>query len=333
MSLKQKEEITIWAFKDGKKGHEKQIEALISEFKKHKRIKLHNFFDYSNHDSIPHIILGAGNGTHKHMLAAKKRHKNAKTIVLMKPSLRPIEWFDIAIVPSMDKFYFKKPKNVITTDGVLTKYSNQSTKDKTGLIVIGGKSRHFKFKEAVVREQITWLLKKFDDYEWKITTSPRSPNMIIKTIRNKHLPTRKFFDWNETSEDWLSEQMKTSELTFITPESVSVLYEALSTKTKTFAFGQRTHIENGKVLDSIYDHATKRNVFTGLGEYDETSTKVSRNIRSLITFGRLGYIETGIGSSYSLAGRKYQGMNLVQPKHHNVLKEVQEVVTELLKRL
>ena len=38
MSLKQKEEITIWAFKDGKKGHEKQIEALISEFEKHKRI-------------------------------------------------------------------------------------------------------------------------------------------------------------------------------------------------------------------------------------------------------------------------------------------------------
>ncbi len=31
MSLKQTEEITIWAFKDGKKGHEKQIDALISE--------------------------------------------------------------------------------------------------------------------------------------------------------------------------------------------------------------------------------------------------------------------------------------------------------------
>ena len=31
MSLKQTQEIVIWAFKDGKKGHEKQIDALITE--------------------------------------------------------------------------------------------------------------------------------------------------------------------------------------------------------------------------------------------------------------------------------------------------------------
>ena len=41
MSLKQKEEITIWAFKDGKKGHEKQVEALISELSLYKKINLH----------------------------------------------------------------------------------------------------------------------------------------------------------------------------------------------------------------------------------------------------------------------------------------------------
>ena len=40
MSLKQKNEISIWAFKDGKKGHEKQTEALIYEFKKSKKISV-----------------------------------------------------------------------------------------------------------------------------------------------------------------------------------------------------------------------------------------------------------------------------------------------------
>ena len=67
MSIKQKEEITIWAFKDGKKGHEKQLEALISELREHKKIKLHNFIDYQDHNSTPDIILGAGNNSHKHM--------------------------------------------------------------------------------------------------------------------------------------------------------------------------------------------------------------------------------------------------------------------------
>tara|TARA_B100000035_G_scaffold84911_1_gene71365 strand:- start:1216 stop:1632 length:417 start_codon:yes stop_codon:yes gene_type:complete len=138
MSLKQKEEITIWAFKDGKKGHEKQVEALISEFSLYKKINLHQFSSWENHSSVPDIILGAGNNTHKHILTAKKDHPNAKTIVLMKPSLRPTQWFDIAIVPDMDTYYLGKPKNVITTEGVLSKYSDLETKPKTGLIIIGG---------------------------------------------------------------------------------------------------------------------------------------------------------------------------------------------------
>ena len=71
MSLKQKEEITIWAFKDGKKGHEKQVEAFISEFSLFKTINLHQFTSWESHNSVPDIIIGAGNNTHKHMLTAK----------------------------------------------------------------------------------------------------------------------------------------------------------------------------------------------------------------------------------------------------------------------
>ena len=43
MSLKHKEEITIWAFKDGKKGHEKQVDALITEFSSIKNVNLFEF--------------------------------------------------------------------------------------------------------------------------------------------------------------------------------------------------------------------------------------------------------------------------------------------------
>ena len=58
MSIKQKEEITIWAFKDGKKGHEKQVEALISEIGLFKKIDLHQFTSWENHNSVPDIIIG-----------------------------------------------------------------------------------------------------------------------------------------------------------------------------------------------------------------------------------------------------------------------------------
>ena len=57
MSLKQTEEITIWAFKDGKKGHEKQIDALISELSLFKEIKVFEFNAWEKHDSNPDLSL------------------------------------------------------------------------------------------------------------------------------------------------------------------------------------------------------------------------------------------------------------------------------------
>ena len=304
MSLKQKEEITIWAFKDGKKGHEKQIEALISEFEKHKIVKIHNFTNYYDHDSAPDIIVGAGNGTHKHMLTAKKKHHGAKTIVLMKPSIRPTQWFDVAIIPDMDKYYLGTPKNVISTKGVLSKYSDQEINKKTGLMVIGGKSRHFHFRKKVIQHQIEWLLNdKFADYQWKITTSPRSPDMATP----EHKGNAEFFDWKETSEDWLTNEMQKNEITFLTPESVSVLYEALSTKTQVYVF-----------------HHEKHN-----SEYGEASTKVSKNIDKLKKDGSLGYIDT----KRFLLSRSVKDISLVHPQKDIHLKEVKKVVDELLEIL
>ena len=80
------------------------------------------------------------------MLKAKKNCQGAKTIVLMKPSLRLTQCFDIAIVPDMDKYYLGKPKNVMSTKRRIIKIFRSKNK-KTGLMVIGGKSRHFHFFE------------------------------------------------------------------------------------------------------------------------------------------------------------------------------------------
>ena len=54
----------------------------------------------------------------------------------------------------------------------------------------------------------------------------------------KHKGNAEFFNWKETSSDWLSNEIQTNEITFITPESVSVLYEALSTKTKVYVYSE-----------------------------------------------------------------------------------------------
>ncbi len=306
MSLKQKEEITIWAFKDGKKGHEKQINALISELSQFKQLKVYEFNSWEVHSSKPDIIIGAGNNTHKHMLLAKKEHPTAKTIVLMKPSMRPTQWFDVAIVPDMDKYYFNKPKNVISTQGVLSKYSDQETIPKTGLIVIGGKSRHYHFRKNVLSQQIEWLLNDiFKDYKWKITTSPRSPNLD----QPSHPGNAEFYSWKDTAEDWLSNEMMQSEVTFLTPESVSVLYEGLSTKTMVYVFHHEHHIDD--------QYGSKR------------KTKVTRNINKLKKQGHIGYID----SKRHMLSRSIKSAEIIHPQKNIHLKEVKRVVKELLERL
>ena len=303
MSLKQTEEITIWAFKDGKKGHEKQIDALISELSLFKEIKVFEFNAWEKHDSNPDIIIGAGNSTHKHMLTAKAEHPTAKTIVLMKPSLRPTQWFDVAIVPDMDKYYFVKPSNVITTNGVLSKYSEEETIPGTGLIVIGGKSRHYHFRKKALTQQIEWLLNDiYKDYQWKITTSPRSPNLDMP----KHPGNTEFFSWKDTPEDWLSDQMKKSEITFLTPESVSVLYEGLSTKTNVYVFHHEHHTDD--------QYGSKR------------KTKVTRNIDKLKKQGHIGFID----SKRHMLSRSIKSADLIHPNHDVFLCEVKEVVKKLL---
>ena len=306
MSLKQKEEITIWAFKDGKKGHEKQVEALISEFTLFKKVNLYEFNAWEINNSVPDIIIGAGNNTHKHILKAKKEYPLAKTIVLMKPSLRPTQWFDIAIVPDMDRYYLGTPKNVITTKGVLSKYSNMATKPKTGLVMIGVKSRHYHFRKKVVKQQIEWLVNDvFQDYQWKITTSPRSPNLDIP----KHSKNAKFFSWKDTDEDWLSEEIKQSEITFLTPESVSVLYEGLSTNTKVYVFHHEHHTAD--------QYGSKR------------KTKVTRNIDKLKLQGQIGYID----SKRYLLSRSIKSADLIHPQFSEPLNETKRVVEKLFEIL
>lgn len=306
MSLKQKEEITIWAFKDGKKGHEKQVEALISEFILFKKVNLYEFNAWETHNSVPDIIIGAGNNTHKHILKAKKECPLAKTIVLMKPSLRPTQWFDIVIVPDMDRYYLGKPKNVITTKGVLSKYSDMATKPKTGLIIIGGKSRHYHFRKKVVKQQIEWLLNDvFQDYQWKITTSPRSPNLDIP----KHSGNAEFLSWKDTDEDWLSDEIKQSEITFLTPESVSVLYEGLSTNTKVYVFHHEHHTAD--------QYGSKR------------KTKVTRNIEKLKLLGQIGYID----SKRYLLSRSIKSADLIHPQFSEPLNETKRVVEKLFEIL
>ena len=107
----------------------------------------------------------------------------------------------------------------------------------------------------------------------------------------------------------MSEEIKQSEITFLTPESVSVLYEGLSTNTKVYVFHHEHHTDG--------QYSTKRN------------TKVTKNIDKLKNSGQIGYID----SKRYLLSRSIKSADLVHPKINAPLSETKKVVQKLLEIL
>jgi len=145
----------------------------------------------------------------------------------------------------------------------------------------------------------------YKDYHWKITTSPRSPDLDMP----KHPGNAEFFSWKDTDDNWLTNQMQQSEITFITPESVSVLYEALSTNTKVYVFDHELHTDG--------QHGTQR------------QTKVTKNIAALKKQSKVGYIDT----KRHLFSRSVKSADLHHPINQEPLSESKRVVQILLQRL
>ena len=234
------------------------------------------------------------------MLQVKDHLKSPKTIVLMRPSFKPTQLFDFAIVPDMDKYIFYTPKNVLWTKGVLCKHYDKKPISGTGIIVIGGRSRHYSFSKKLISYQLKMILEEFPDIHWKVTTSPRSPNFDIP----KHDGNAEFFNWKNVQQDWLSNEMSTSEYTIVTPDSVSSVYEALSTNSKTIVFQLNLH----------------------QNQHGQVKTKVTKNIDKLKKSQEIGYLDV---IRKGVFGRM-EDIKINLPKKSIPLKESRRVVDLLM---
>ncbi len=157
-------------------------------------------------------------------------------------------------------------------------------------------------------KQIEWILNDlYNDYQWKITTSPRSPDLKMP----KHPGNAEFFNWKDTSDEWLTTEIKKSEITFLTPESVSILYEALSTNSNVYVFHHELHRDHGT------EGAPLR------------KTKVTKNIELLKKSKDIGFIDT----KRYLFSRAIKSADICHPKKNKPLSEVKDVVNKLFKIL
>ena len=231
--------LVIWRFTDGKPGHENQALGLIQALSDMIEVKVFDIQPEAFSQTIkyyfkksfpmldrlpPSLIIGAGHATHLSVLAAK-RSVGGRSVILMKPSW-PTWLFDHCIVPEHDGL--TASNKIITTVGVLNLITPSEQLDQdVGLILIGGPSSHYEWFDDAMLERIELILAK-DKKQWLITTSRRTPESFVTKLKQLPSDNLQVIIASDAGKDWLPQQLQCAGTVWITEDSVSMVYEALT---------------------------------------------------------------------------------------------------------
>ena len=241
MPQKDERSLVIWRLSDGKPGHEKQTLGLARAVLRRCDGDLYTMrvpsrttslldwlggrFPTGNGLPSPDLILAAGHATHFALLAAR-RARGGRAIVLMKPSL-PRFLFDLCIIPEHDA----PPRrgNVISVRGALnTVATSEHERKERGLFLVGGPSTHYVWDDKKVWAAISAIATANPGMAWWLTTSRRTPASFLSAAAGNPIPNIQIFPHEKTAAGWLEEALAGCARVWVTEDSVSMLYEALT---------------------------------------------------------------------------------------------------------
>jgi len=234
----------LWRLVDGIPGHDNQSLGLVRALQRslplevhdipvgHRRLRpgplLRRRFPAGDLLPDPWLLVGAGHATHVPLLQAR-RARGGRAVVIMSPSL-PRRWFDLCVIPAHDAP--APAANVLVTRGSLTTVERHHDREKLhGMILVGGPSRHHRWSHTAVRDQILRVIRFSPVRRWLLTTSRRTPPGFARHIRQWLPGTGRELtvtSWQDTAGDWLGEQLSRAVCAWVTADSVSMVYEALT---------------------------------------------------------------------------------------------------------
>ncbi|MEW6414067.1 MAG: mitochondrial fission ELM1 family protein [Pseudomonadota bacterium] len=230
--------LVVWVVSDGKPGHLNQSLGLAEALARAAPADIHRLPALpawraalawllkrmpGRTPPTPDLIVGAGHATHLTLLAAR-RAVGARTVVLMKPSL-PRRCFDLVIVPRHDGI--AADARTLVTEGALNRLRPAAARDpQRGLMLIGGESPHFQWDGDAVQVQIKSVLARTPGVQWTLTTSRRTPAEFLADLPAAQNLT--VVPHTATGPDWLPQQLAGCGTAWVTPDSASMVYEALT---------------------------------------------------------------------------------------------------------
>ncbi|MGH8508779.1 MAG: mitochondrial fission ELM1 family protein [Gammaproteobacteria bacterium] len=231
----------VWRICDGKPGHEHQSRGLVRALSRLIPVEPHDLEACSKLGAIgdllrgrfpsgqtlpdPDLIVGAGHATHLTLLAAR-RARGGRVVVLMRPSL-PLACFDLCIIPEHDGVY--RRANVISTQGVLNEIQDsEKPRRDQGLFLIGGTSAHYRWDERTVLMQVQAVVVACTHIQWQLTDSRRTPATTSQELARLGAHRVRVVPHADTDRGWFTEALAAARVVWVTEDSVSMVYEALS---------------------------------------------------------------------------------------------------------
>jgi mitochondrial fission protein ELM1 len=229
--------LVLWRFTDGRRGHDAQSRGLALALAARRSAQVIDvpvpgaaraLLDLLTGRCAagatlpdPDLLVGAGHATHLPLLAAR-RARGGRTVLLMRPSL-PASCFDLCLIPDHDGV--PERGNVVLTRGPLNAMRPGPGRGAAGgLILIGGASRHYAWPEATLLDRLRSVLA--TPGPWTVSDSPRTPASTRDRLRA--LPGIRYLPWETGDADALARELAGAASVWITADSLSMIYEALS---------------------------------------------------------------------------------------------------------
>ncbi|HEB97230.1 MAG TPA: nucleoside-diphosphate sugar epimerase [Sedimenticola thiotaurini] len=232
--------MVVWRLTDGKPGHESQSRGLVQALARQRPLQCHDIpvaggaalpdllrrrFPAGAGLPAPDLLIGAGHATHLPLLAAR-RARGGRSVVLMRPSL-PAALFDLCLIPEHDR---PRPRdNVLTTRGVLNDLTGDGPHHADrALVLVGGPSRHHRWDQEGLLQRLARLFAARPGIRFTVTTSRRTPPAFIPALERLSAPNCRVVPLDRTGPGWVARHLGESAEAWVTGDSVSMLYEALT---------------------------------------------------------------------------------------------------------
>ncbi len=285
--------LKIVLFLDGRPGHEKQSVGIVHSLRHFVTIDVLEvvvrqqglFNDILNHvkyfcnlDSStvknvkPDLIIGTGSRTHIPILSCRKKF-GGYGVTCMSPAVFIRNKFDLCFVPIHDQIRSKS--NIVQTIGPPNIAANRNShSDAKSMILVGGKDeRSHRWNSEKLLLDIRKLVRYSRDQQWTISTSPRTPEETDSLLCSlvKEQPNICYVPFPRTEPGWIEQQYSSNKTVWVTGDSMSMVYEALSAGCRVGIIPVNWNKETNKFLYSLNYLVDSKRVIT-LNQYlDGTS--------------------------------------------------------------